>query len=233
MPTDPAPGSIPGFAHLRFKAKALAALGLPDIVYPIRTDALGNDGDLPYAEMLFGLQESSRFGTSDWRSFEPAIDRLAELIMPDDLRDTVDVAGDTWWLEIGPVDLCQRVVTIQRENTLVAAICPRADGRLRIACYRPLDAKSADYMMNLALNPHPQHGVCMRENNWEFALDCAAGAGNGYAFDRGEAHLSYWQAGTGIMQDGSIDPDWHQMRNLPVRQPARVAMELGVRYALQ
>ena len=30
----------------------------------------------------------------------------------------------------------------------------------------------------------------MRENNWEYALDCSAGNGNYYAADRGEAYLA-------------------------------------------
>src|SRR5207302_304654 len=45
----------------------------------------------------------------------------------------------------------------------------------------------------LSLLPHPEHGVCMRENNWEYARDCSAGMANFYAFERGEAHLAWWE----------------------------------------
>ena len=215
----------------------LRPMACPTLVTPLTIEALqraiGNQGELPHADMLFGLQLRSREGTADWQALEPALDRLAELVAPEDPREVIDVAGDTWWLEIGPVDLDQQIVTIQRKDLLVAAIRPREDGRLRIATYRPLDAKSAEYLLGLSLNPHPEHGVCMRDNNWEYALDCSAGTGNWYAFDRGEAHLSWWEHGIGISQDGDNQPHWRKMRNLIARRPAKVAIELGVRYSLR
>ncbi len=54
------------------------------------------------------------------------------------------------------------------------------------ACYRRLDAKSANYLIGLGLNPY-EGRVCMRENNWEYAKDASAGMGNWYADERGEA----------------------------------------------
>lgn len=71
-----------------------------------------------------------------------------------------------------------KLVTIQRGDALIAAITARDDGRLRVAVFRPLDAKRAEYLIGLAQVPHPQRGVCMPENNWEYALDCSAGNGN-------------------------------------------------------
>ena len=103
--------------------------------------------------------------TADWEALELALDRLAELIAPDDHRTVVSAAGDSWWLEIGPVDLDGPIVTIQRGDQLIAAIGSREDGRLRVAAYRPLDAKAADYLISLSLLPKPDGGVCMRENN--------------------------------------------------------------------
>ncbi len=226
-----------GLIDQQFKRKFLERHGLPDIPYPITIQgfhaAISNPTEPAFAEMLFALQLRSMAGSSDWMSLEPAMDRLVELIMPNDTRGTVDAAGESWWLQIGPVDLAQRLVTIQRGNQLIAAISPRADGRLRIACYRPLDSKSADYLIGMGAERHPEHGVCMRENNWEYTLDCSAGMGNWYAFERGEAHLSYWEAGIGVMRDGARDSEWFQKRNLPDRQPVKVAMELGVRFSLQ
>ena len=224
-------------AELRFKPLSLAQQGLPDIPYPLTIAALaaaiGNDGELPYADMLHGLQLRSADGSADWLSLEPALDRLSELIANDDQRPLASVAGDNWWLEVGPVDLDGPLVTVQRGDLLLAAICPRGDGRLRVATFRPLDAKSADYLIGMSLHPHPEAGVCMRENNWEYARDCSAGVGNFYAFKRGEAHLSWWEKGIGIMQDGALDLHWHAMRELAPRRPGQVAMELGVRYSLR
>ena len=71
-------------------------------------------GDLPLALMLRGLQERSRDGEARCPSLEPAIDRIAELLAPDDAREVLSAAGEDWWLEIGPVDLNANLVTIQR-----------------------------------------------------------------------------------------------------------------------
>jgi len=70
----------------------------------------------------------------------------------------------------------------------------------------------------------------MRENNWEYALDCSAGNGNYYAADRGEAYLSYWEKGLGISWDGSDVPEWRKQLDLVARPAARVVAELGVYY---
>ncbi|MCA8457564.1 hypothetical protein LGN04_27040 [Burkholderia multivorans] len=91
------------------------------------------------------------------------MDRLAELLAPDDARDVISAAGDHWWLEVGPVDLAGKLVTIQRGDFLIAAITARDDGRLRVAVFRPLDAKSAEYLIGIGQVPHHEHGVCMRE----------------------------------------------------------------------
>ena len=226
------------FAELHLKPGPLARYGLPDIPYPIPAgdmqSALLGDGELPLAVMLHGLQQRSRAGEAQWQQIEPAMDRLAELLAPDDAREAISAAGDHWWLEIGPVDLGAKLVTIQRGDALVAAITAREDGRLRVAVFRPLDAKSAEYLIGLGQVPHPEHGVCMRENNWEYALDCSAGNGNGncYAADRGEAYLSYWEKGLGISWDGSDVLEWRNQRNLVARPAARVVTELGIYYTL-
>lgn len=158
------------FAELHLKPETLAQYGLLDIPYPVpATDlksALLDNGDLPLAMMLHGLQQWSRDGDTAWQQVEPAMDRLAELLTPEDARDVISAAGDHWWLEVGPVELVGKLVTIQRGDALIAAITARDDGRLRVAVFRPLDAKSAEYLIGLGQVPHPEHGVCMRDNNW-------------------------------------------------------------------
>lgn len=226
-----------GFAELRFKPEMLAEYGLPDIPYPISTAdfelAIQDDGHLPLAVMLYGLQQQSREGSANWRETEPALQRLAELLAPDDSRDVLSAEGEDWWLEIGPVDISvEEMVTIQRDGALIAAIVPRRDGRLRVAAYRPLDAKSLAYLIALSHKPHPVHGVSMRENNWEYALDSSAANGNHYASAEGLAYLSYWKNGLGISHDGSILPDWRAQIDLVPRPLTCVVAELGVYYML-
>jgi hypothetical protein len=224
------------FAELHLKPGSLERYGLPDIPYPVQAadirSAMLGGGELPLAAMLHGLQQISRAGEAQWQQNEPAMDRLAELLAPDDAREIISAAGDHWWLEIGPVDLGAKLVTIQRGGALTAAITAREDGRLRVAVFRPLDAKSAEYLIGLGQVPHPEHGVCMRENNWEYALDSSVGNGNYYAASRGEAHLSYWEKGLGISFDGSEVPGWGKQLGLVARPAARVVAELGIYYTL-
>jgi len=86
----------------------LTCLGLPEMPYPVPADdmnfALAEDGELPLAAMLHGLQQLSSKRETDWLSLEPAMNRLANLLTPDDDRDVISAAGEEWWIEIGPVD---------------------------------------------------------------------------------------------------------------------------------
>jgi hypothetical protein len=85
------------FAELHLKPETLAQFGLPDIAYPVPAAdlklALLDNGDLPLAVMLHGLQQRSRDGEAEWQQVEPAMDRLAELLAPDDARDVISAGG--------------------------------------------------------------------------------------------------------------------------------------------
>ncbi len=218
--------------EIHLKPEILARYGLPDIAYPLPPGdlqaALSQDGELPLAVMLHALQQHGAEAGVDWRHYAPAMNRLAQLLTADDGRAAAPVMGDDWWLELGPADLAGELVTIQREESLVAAISAREDGRLRVAVFRPLDAKSAKYLTGLGQLPHPEHGVCMRENNWQYALDCSATLGNHYAAERGEAYLSYWERGLGLSREGDVLSAWHVQRALNARPVAVVAAELGM-----
>lgn len=210
----------------------LARWGLPDLAYPVPRAALeailSDDGKLSFEWILLGLQARARDGQAAWRELEPAISRLADLMTLGDERETVVVQGDEWWLEIGPVDLGQRIVTIQRDDCLVAAVCPRPDGHLRVAAYRPLEGKSAQYLVSASLRPHPEYGVNMRENNWEYLLDASSSSASFYAAERGEAYLSRWDDGLGIQWDGQVVDHWQAQRHLVACRSAAVAAQLRV-----
>lgn len=221
--------------EVRLKPAMLAHYKLPDILYPMSLTAfdaaLSGDGDWPLASMLYQLQSRARGGGADWPNLEPAMDRLAQILAPDDPRPVLVATANEWWLEVGPINLDGPIVTIQRGDNLIAAIAATDDGRLRVAAYRTLDAKSAKYLADLAVKPHAEHGVCMRENNWEYALDCSAGNGNFYAFTSGEAYLSYWEGGLGQFSDGTVQMHWVAIRSLRSRSPAIVVAELGTYYS--
>ncbi|MCG7400498.1 hypothetical protein [Caballeronia zhejiangensis] len=220
------------FVKLKLEPGTLERYRLPEIPYrvpaPCLKDAMLDGGDLPLAEMLRGLQQQSRDGEARWQQLEPAMDRISELLAPYDLCEVASASGSHWWLEVGPVDLSAELITIRRGTSLIAAITARGDRRLRVAVFRPLDAKSAEYLIGLGQVPHPEHGVCMRENNWEYALDCSAGNGNYYAANRGEAYLSSWERGLGISSGGTDVPEWRSQMDLVARSAPQVITELDV-----
>lgn len=232
------------WVQLRLKPGVLQRWQLPNIDYPVRSErvaeVLGADEELPWSELLYGLQMISEQNraeqnhntekTYQWQELEPAMSRLVQLLVPEVSREVVTAAGDDWWLEIGPVDLTGELVTIQRQDFLIAALTPRKDGTLRVATFRPLDGKSARCLTALGKVPHPEGGVCLRENNWEYALDCSAGTGNLYAASAGAAYLSYWESGLGIQRDGSELPGWRDQLRLPRRPSNQVAIEIGTHY---
>lgn len=218
--------------EIHLKPEILARYGLPDIAYPLPLSDLqaaqSPDGELPLAAILRALQQQSADGASNWLALEPAMERIAQLLAVPDGRAVISLESNSGWLELGPVDLAGTLVTVQRQGCLIAAISSRADGRLRVAVFRPLDGKSVEYLTGLGQLPHPEHGVCMRENNWQYALDCSATLGNHYAAERGEAYLSYWDRGLGLSREGDALSAWHVQRALNARPVAVVAAELGM-----
>jgi antitoxin (DNA-binding transcriptional repressor) of toxin-antitoxin stability system len=221
------------FVELHLKPELRERYALPNIGYPVPItrlmELLADDHNLDLAELLFWLQQRSGSAARDFRRYEPAMARLAQLLTPaDDLSESASVQGDEWWLELGPVDLDGELVTIQRDDELVAAIAPRADGRLRVAVYRPLDASSAASLMNLSRHPDEDGKVNLRDNNWEYAKDASAGMGQVYTAEAGTSYLSYWQFGLGILHDRTESPVFHPCRTLTQRRPAEVATELGL-----
>lgn len=223
------------FADLHFSAAFLERHGLPDIGYPVPLarflEVIGTDEGLEFAELLYWLQQASAEAGRDFRRYEPAMTRLAELLAPeDDLSDTASVQGDEWWLELGPVNLDGQLVTLQRDDELVAAISPRPDGRLRVAVYRPLDAHSAASLVSLSHHADETGKVNFRDNHWEYAKDASCSMGQVYAAEAGHSYLSWWQHGLGILHDGTASDVFHTQRTLTPRRPAEVATELGIYY---
>ena len=134
--------------------------------------------------------------------------RLAALLAPeDDQRDTASVQGDEWWLELGPVDLDAEIVTLQRDDELVAAIAPRDDGRLRVAVFRPLDASSATSLINLSRpRRRGRQGATCATTTGSTRRTPPASMGQVYSAEAGDSYLSYWQYGLGILHDRTASP---------------------------
>lgn len=218
------------------KPETLSRFGLPDRPYSIPKElfleAVSTNGDVAFEVLLYGLQLKSADACDEWLELEPAQNRLVELLGRHNENDSITAAGDTWWLEVGPVDLDSKLIAIHRGECLIAAIAPRDDGRLRVAAYRPLDAESIQQLIALGQKPHPEYGVCMRENNWEYALDASAGMGQVYAASAGRAHLAYWEFGVGIFNGGAESPEYRPLANSQPRRSESVVQEIGAFYSL-
>jgi len=222
------------FIEIRLKGSFLDQVGLPDIDYPVPIhnleSSLFGTGNISYASLLYWLQVKSNQVEQDWKQYSPAMDRLAELIVPPDDQQVVVARSDAWWVELGSVDMRGKLVTIQKGEDLIAAISKREDGRLRMATFWPLDSCAVEHVFGLARHPHPEHGVNMRENNWEYALDASASMGNVYASERGDSYLSYWEYGIGIQHDKSEVQTFSKYALETPRKPSVAAIELGVYY---
>ncbi len=221
------------FALFKMKKHFYERMGLPQIHFPVPVDELVRismtvDIDLPV--LLYWLQEYSAHNPDKWLDEEHAMYRLAEILAPEDDRETALVEGDSWSFLLSPVDLSKEIITIQRRDRLLAAMQPLDDGSLKASVYRPLDAKSCSYLVSLGVRPDPEHGVFMRENNWEYALDSSAGMGNMYASEAGEAYLSYWQFGVGITSDKKPVSPWVGMRTLTPLPVNITERQVGVWY---
>ena len=221
--------------ELHPRADTLDVLGLPAIPYPVALPvfqaAVANDGELPLADMLHGLQVRAADAAA-WERLEPAMARLAELLAPADPRDVVTTRGDDWWLEIGPVALEGELVAIHRGQSLLAAICDRGDGRLRMAAWRPLDADAIRLLVSLASVPGTVAGAAEAPGSWKRALDASAGRGQQVADGEGRACLAHWRQGPGSGGDDGVLADWRAQAESQPRRPACVAAEIGTWYTL-
>lgn len=203
--------------ELHPKADALDVLGLPAIPYPVALPAfqaaVANDGELPLADMLHGLQLRAADPAARER-LEPAMARLSELLAPGDEAVTARVRGADWELELGPLDPRAEAVALQRGDTLLAALADRGDGGLRLAAWRPLDAALITLLTGLA---RPARTGAAGETAWQRA--CATAAGEGTGFVR-------WAQGIGVDAAGKLDEALHAQAEAPPRRPACVAAEI-------
>ncbi len=217
------------YKELHLNKESLDAYELPDIGYPIQDSSYNevahSGGKIDLKKLLFWLQEYSSLNVSKWNSLETAIFRLAVLLAPEDKRRQIRVYGDNWFLVCGTVDLDQKIITIQRQEHLVAAINLLKDGQLCVCSYRPLDAASARYLIRLSRNADPDVGM----TNWEYAKGLAEEPDSDRG-EKGEAYLKSWEFGLGMNADNSpIEPWYSKRKSVPVPHNLS-AMQLGVCY---
>jgi hypothetical protein len=138
------------FSFFELKKDVLKELGLEEIQYPVPYAELPeiiSSHDVPYHMLLLWLQLYSSVSPDDWKDLEDAMSALTALIGGDSRQSTANVTGDTWKFVASLADMTKEVVTIQRNELLVAAISSSDQGGLIISHYRPFDAKSIRYLL--------------------------------------------------------------------------------------
>jgi hypothetical protein len=181
----------------------LGRLGLPPIPFPLPAELQAADDEFALDYLLYWLQDCSASPGADWQGLEYALQRVLEHLAAD-RESAANGSGNSriaeserWWLRLDPVALDRELLTLERQGYMLAAISPSEDMRLQLIAYRPLDAQSLRLITQLAEHPHPRLGVGMRENNWQLALDTAAGQENFLASTQGAAYLAHWPSGLG------------------------------------
>lgn len=196
-------GAMHQMIELHPKADALDVLGLPAIPYPVALPAfqaaVANDGELPLADMLRGLQRRAADPGADWQRLAPAMSRLSELIADGDARDTVELAGEGWWLEVAAIGAATPALNLLHDGVVLAAITGRADGRLRVCAYQPLDSAAIFVLRDLARDPADGQSSC-----WDRAHASAAVDAGNEGFVQGAHRLVH--AHPGAEAPGEVRP---------------------------
>lgn len=215
-------------------ADALDVLGLPAIPYPVALPvfqaAVANDGELPLADMLHGLQLRAAHG-ADWQRLEPAMARLSELIAGEDARARVEARGEDWQLELGLLDRAKEAVALQRGGCLLAVLASRGDGGLRVTAFRPLDGSALALLLDLARMPDDgEGGFGNTRGAWARARAAALATPQPPADDL-TPFLVHLPHGTRFDDASTLAGDGDEA--LAARRPACVAAELATWDALR
>lgn len=186
---------------------------------------------MPFAWLLKWMADYAD-DAPDWQKFTEAQLRLAARCATPDEHTFGTVQGDDWRIDLGDINVQAPAIGLHKGESLLAVIQKSNAGRLRVTAWQPLDGRSLSMLLAMARKPDPVHGVCMRENNWEYALDCSAANGQIYAANAGKSYLALWQYGLGIKADGSVDESCHSNSFKKPIRPYLVAAMLGIYWSL-
>ena len=222
------------FTLVDFKLDFLTENRLPCISYPIPYDDIKEitetGGNIEFTDLLFYLQQYSACLKEGWEELDPAMLRLTEILAQEDDNPVGNIYTPDFYIHLQPHDLSLEVITMIRGDRILAAIFPGSDFTVSMSAFHPFDARTMNFLMQMARHPH-NGGVCMRENNWEYALDMAAPTlGSMYACERGDSYLSYWENGLGVCSDGKIDSTFETYRTRKQIMPNIVAAQIGCYY---
>jgi len=187
------------FVAFQFEQDTHSEWALPSIGKSITVDLISKvTHDIcatPLEKTLFHLQLASARTGADLPRLESAIHRLLKQLSIQSSQPSVEAGADAWRLEVGPVPLDQELITINRGGYLLCVLRPNEEGRLIASSFRPLDAHTLRLLTRLSARPHPRHGVAMRPNNWEYALDNTVTVDNSYASNHDLPYLTHFDSG--------------------------------------
>lgn len=221
------------FAKMRWKPEKLKTRGLPDCDYPIPADLLPEiiiSGEMILPEyLLCWMQAYSSTLSEGWNELEPPMSALIEILAHDHTKMEMSVEGDDWALQLGPVDLTKKIVTIQRGGRVLAALNPLEDESLRLSIYAPLDA---DSLKRLYIMSSKQLSMGY-DTNWEVAVTFGRKFyQSSIRNDAGQSYTSIWDYGLGFDSNKEKDDRYYSQRNITPVRTAVAAMQLGVYYEL-
>lgn len=229
------PVQMDEYIQLELKSDFLKKHNLPNVHYPIPTSSLqyvlNSGGNIDLHSLLFWFQCYSSSLKNEWKEIEPALLRLAQILATKNDDSVGDIYTPDFYLHIKQMDISQELITISRKDKVLVAIQPHLNLTISIAVFYPLDAKTISLLIDLGKCPHPQYGVSMRKNNWEYALDVAAQKTSSiYAKERGDSYLSYWNNGLKFLSSEQDDMNLKSYHTKTQMKPNIVASQIGTYY---
>ena len=204
------------FTELKLFDELRAQLGLPDLPYEvpaIYAEFVGIDVDAPpFDAMLYALQVRAEEEAVDWLKLGPAMDRLVALLAERKWPVPSLIETDTSFVRLGEVDLDGEVITVQRQERIVAAFQAIERKQLVTQLFHPPCARTIRTILSLNMRPNEDGVIPYYGTNWDYAADSAAGSGQYYAAQAGRTYLRHWANGVGVGFDGERLPLWMKAR---------------------
>lgn len=204
------------FTELKLSEEVRARLGLPDLPYEvpaIYAEVFGVNPDAPPLEaMLYALQLRAEEEAVDWLMLAPAMDRLVALLGERAWPGTSLIETDSSLVRLGEVDLDGAVITVQRQERIVAAFQAIEGKQLVTQLFHPPCARTIHTILSLNMRPKEDGVIPYYGTNWDYAADSAAGSGQYYAAEAGRTYLAHWASGVGLGFDGEPLDLWMKAR---------------------
>jgi hypothetical protein len=204
------------FTEFPLSDEVRARLCLPDIPYEvpaIYAEIIGIDPNAPPLDaMLYALQVRAEKEAVDWLKLAPAMDRLVALLGERKWPSASLIETDTSFVRFGEVDLDGEVITVQRQERIVAAFQAIEGKQLVTQLFHPPCWRTISTILSLNMRPNEDGVIPYYGTNWDYAADSAAGNGQYYAAEAGRTYLAHWNSGVGIGFDGERLDLWMKAR---------------------